>query len=205
MPNELAQRILGMPGASALSVLVILAAFLSAAAWSDLRYQRIPNPLVFPGALLALVLHTVLPAGNGFLSDLPGGLGFLGALKGLALGLLAWLPFYLLGAMRAGDVKLLAMVGAFLGPTEIWWALFFTLLAGGALAFIVALRSAAVGAVLRNLRLMFMGLLYAIGTGKSRAESGHDFVSAARLPYGVAIATGSIASVLYRGRLFNMF
>lgn len=182
-----------------LSVLASLSIFLLVAAWSDLRHQRIPNILVFPGTLLALLAHVTLPAGDGFLSSLPGAQGIAGSLAGLACALLVWLPFYLIRAVRAGDVKLLAMVGAFLGPREIWWALFFTAIAGGLLAIVVAIRRAVLGRLWQNLRQIFWNFFLAF-----HRMPGQPVTSAAQLPYGVAIATGSIASVIYRARLFDL-
>jgi prepilin peptidase CpaA len=52
-------------------------------------------------------------------------------LYGAAVGLACFMPFYLLRAMGAGDVKLLAAVGAFLGPQGVLYATLFSLLAGG--------------------------------------------------------------------------
>lgn len=203
MPDELAQRIFGTPSAMALSVLAVLCAFLLVAAWSDLRRQRIPNVLVLAGMLLALALHSVLPSGHGFLSVLPGGLGFLGALNGLVFGLLALLPFYLLRAMGAGDVKLLAMVGAFVGPVDIWWALLFTLVAGGALSVVLALHRGMLAGVLQNLHLMFLNLMFAAGS-KEAVRPARALVTASPMPYGVAIAVGSIGWGIYRARLFGL-
>jgi prepilin peptidase CpaA len=205
MRYELAQGMFGTPGAMALSVLAILTALLVAAASSDLRHQRIPNRLVLSGAALALILHAALPAGDGFLATLPGALGLAGAVKGLLFGLLAFLPLYFLRAMGAGDVKLLAMVGAFLGPVDIWWALFFTFMAGGVLAIAVAVQRAVLGAVMENLRALFMDFIFTVSTGsKNSFSSAPAAVSAGPLPYGVAIAAGTIGAVIYRAHLAGL-
>lgn len=205
MTDEIVLRLFGTPGELALAVLAVLAALLLGATLSDLRRQRIPNALVFGGSLLALLLHTILPAGDGFISALPGGLGFTGSLKGLAIGLFAMLPLYALRGMGAGDVKLMAMVGAFLGPQEIWWALLFTLIAGGLLAVATLLHRALAGAVLQNLKLIFWDLLFAVGTlgGRFRPPPGN--VTAAVLPYAIAIAFGSLAAAIWRAPQFGLF
>jgi prepilin peptidase CpaA len=208
MLYELLPRMFAPPSAMAHGFVAILSVLLLAAAWSDLRRQCIPNRLVFTGALLALLMHTLLPAGDGFLSLLPGGLGFAGSLKGLVFGLLAFLPLYALRAMGAGDVKLFAMVGAFLGPVEVWSAFFFTLLAGGILALGVALHRALLGSVLSNLKYMFSTFIFSIrGVNHSKDELLPDgsAVSVASLPYGVAIAAGSIVSLTYRAGLSEFF
>ncbi|MEG0884092.1 MAG: prepilin peptidase, partial [Janthinobacterium sp.] len=91
---------------------LLLCILLTGAVWHDMRSRRIPNGLVFGGALAALLLHAVLTPGAG-------GLGLPAALGGLALGLALLLPMYMLRALGAGDVKLMAMVGAFIGPQQV--------------------------------------------------------------------------------------
>jgi len=61
------------------------------------------------------------------------------SLAGFVLGMTLMLPGYLFGATGAGDVKLFAALGALLGPAAIATAFFYTALAGGVLAVIVAL------------------------------------------------------------------
>jgi len=204
MSTELAQKIFGTPNAMALCVLAVLGALVLVAAWSDLRRQRIPNMLVVSGMLLALLLHGVLPGGYGFLSGVPGGLGFLGSLNGLVFGLFALLPFYVLRVMGAGDVKLLAMVGAFVGPSDIWWTLLWTAIAGGALSVVLAVQRGLLLSVMRNLRLMFRSLVFTAASSKVEGAD-RALVTASPVPYGVAIAVGSIGWGIYRAQLFGLF
>ncbi len=213
MSPEFAQSLFGSPSVMSYSVLATLTVLLLAAAWSDLRQRRIPNAVVFPGALLALLLHTILPAGDGFLAPVPGGLGLGGALKGLAFGLLILLPFYRARGMGAGDVKLMAMVGAFLGPVQIWPVIFATLLAGGALAILMALRQRVFGRVFKNVYLMLFGgllrlirraLRAATPATTESAPAGAE-MSGVQLPYGAAIAAGSLAYMLYQLQSAGLF
>jgi prepilin peptidase CpaA len=97
---------------------------------TDLRWRRIPNALTFSGALLGLIYSVLVH----------GGPGAIGSVEGWALGLALWLPFYALGGMGAGDVKLLACVGAWIGPAGVIGVAIYASLAGGALALLVALR-----------------------------------------------------------------
>ena len=202
MSPELAQQIFGAPNTMALCVLAVLSALLLAAAWSDLQRQRIPNGLVFSGTLLAMVLHTVLPEGSGFLSTLPGGLGFGNALLGLFFGLVALLPLYFIRAMGAGDVKLLAMVGAFLGPIDIWLALLSTFIAGGLLAIFMALRMDMLGSALKNVGLMVGHFQFRTGPNLEPPVAG--ITQMIRMPYGVAIAGGCLAYLVLRVRMYGL-
>jgi prepilin peptidase CpaA len=135
----------------------VLMALLALAAVLDVKTGRIPNWLVFGGIVYAL-------AYNAFVPLYPRDVGILFALGGLAVGLLALLPLYLLRAMGAGDVKLMALVGAFIGSTATIASVLATLLAGGVLAVVLALRARRLAGV--------------------------------KMPYGVAIAGGTIGYLL---------
>jgi prepilin peptidase CpaA len=116
------------------------------AALSDLRTRRIPNILTFGAALLALVAHT---STSGF-----AGLGW--AIAGWFIGVLFFLPIFALGGMGAGDVKLLAALGAWLGPGPVVWVALFSLIAGGVLGLLVAVGYGYVTQALTNIWWMFM-------------------------------------------------
>lgn len=192
----------GTPTAVARSGMCALTLLLLAAAWCDWRRQRIPNALVLPGCVLAITMHALLPAGDGFVGILPGALGFGGALAGMAIGLLALMPLYLLGGMGAGDVKLLAMVGAFLGPAHFGRALLAILLAGGVLAIAIAVRRHVAGRVLNNLRQMLWNFEFSLRTGVQLPDINR--ATAAGLPFGVAIAAGCIAYLVYRAQFIGL-
>lgn len=185
------------PQSLALSVLSVLAVLLASAAWSDFRRHRIPNSIVFSGVLLGILLNSLLAPGLGFASRYsPGAGGLAFALGGLGLGLACLLPFYLLRAMGAGDVKLMAMVGAFLGPVDVLGAVLFTFLAGGAMALVVATRSHAWSLLGQNMRGMLLDGLINASTGKAPALDA-PAQSVGKLPYGVAIACGTLGWVLW--------
>lgn len=171
----------------ALLPLTLLFALLAAAVWHDVRARRIPNALVFPGALAALVLHAA------------GGTGVGQALGGLGLGLALLLPMYALRLIGAGDVKLLAMVGAFVGAGQILAIGLFTLAAGGVLALVFAAAQGKLRQLTKNAYQMM------IVTGMSAAGGkiaiAQPAAASGRLPYAVAIAAATVpcALVLYCG------
>src|SRR5687768_2296252 len=122
----------------------IVMALLLIAAASDIRTGRIPNWLVFGGAFYGVLYNAFFPVSH---RDI----GILFALGGFAVGLGAFLPFYLLRLMGAGDVKLMAMVGAFLGAYATLGAIISTLIVGGLLAIAFALFSGRVARMFQNI------------------------------------------------------
>ena len=110
-------RLLHQPGATLLVVLLVTAAVM------DWRTYRIPNWLTAGGMALGLIYNTV--------TFQPWHEGLLGSLAGLGVGLVVLLPVYALRVMGAGDVKLMAMVGAFVGLPDIFNAVLYSLIVGG--------------------------------------------------------------------------
>lgn len=163
---------------------------LSLAVWHDVRARRIPNRLVFAGALIGLALNTFLPAGAGFFTDSSGALGFLNSLGGVAIGLATLLPLYALGAMGAGDVKLMAMVGAFLGPKAVLGAAILTLLSGGLLALAVALWTGTLARVLHNTYVLLLHAVFRAFAGTG-VRIDKPATSTTKLAYAIAIMSGT--------------
>jgi len=163
-------------------ITAILALALLTAVVTDLRARRIHNWLTFPLMLSGLVFHTVVGGLDG--------LGFSAA--GFGLGLAAMIVPFLLGVMGAGDVKLMAGVGAWVGASTILAAFLFTCLAGGVYALgVLAFHRDAARQVLMNLKGAFYGFM------ATRRFAYAPTASAAlpRLCYGVAIAAGTVAAV----------
>jgi len=186
----------------ALACLLTLAAWLAGAVWFDLRERRIPNPWVAAGIVCGVALQALAPAGAGLFDRSWGGLGLLQALLGAAAGLALFMPLYVLRALGAGDVKLLAMVGAWLGPQLLLGATLLTLLFGGALSLVVMLVSRSSRQVLGNVRVMLTTTLISAHAGRLATLEAPS-ASRVRLPYAVAIALGTLGQVgwqLFGGR-----
>jgi len=185
------------PNILGLLALLPLAVLLPAIARVDVRSHRIPNKLVLIGVVLGVVLNGLLPEGFGFNSAIPGGLGWLGALKGLGVGLAVMLPLYWLKAMGAGDVKLMAMVGAFLGPDDVLGVVLATFIGGGVMALSVALWARQIGALVQNLKLMMTGSVVNMSAGQLPLVDAIP-VSVGKLPYAVAIAAGTFGFLAWQ-------
>ena len=96
-------------------------AVLGVATITDLRSRRIPNWLVLPFLLAGIVISCWLQGWHGLGQSLGGAsLGF------VIFGVLFWM-----GGMGAGDVKLCAGIGAWVGPQQLILALVITGMAGG--------------------------------------------------------------------------
>jgi prepilin peptidase CpaA len=167
-------------------LLFLLASHLAIASYWDVRERRVPNKIVLSGLITALLFHTLVSGPSGL------GAAFVGALTGL----IVLLPVNLLRLMGAGDVKLMAMAGAFGASFQgTLWMVLYTLLAGGVLVLLYATLGRAWGKLSSNLLIMLAlgpSELDARGTGDA-----NKLQPAARLPYAVAIAFGSLAYLLF--------
>jgi prepilin peptidase CpaA len=110
---------------------------LSSCAW-DLWQRRIPNALTLASTGAAFALHAV----DGGLTAL------LLAVAGWTVGVLLFLPWWALGGMGGGDVKLLGAFGAWVGPAIVFRAALFAMVAGGVIALVVAFAGGSLGASL---------------------------------------------------------
>jgi prepilin peptidase CpaA len=157
---------------------VAFTAILVAAAIGDLRTRRIPNRLVATLALLGVVFSLVHDHGWPGLPRAGGG---------LLVGLACWLPFYALGWIGAGDVKLYAAAGAWLGPMRALDGAIVGALSGAVLSLIWMMKAHGVKYSVRTLGLAAgTPQLLAPGTGAAARRS--------TLPYGVAIGTGALCA-----------
>jgi len=149
------------------------------AAVTDLKARIVPNVLIIVGLAL----------GFGLQIHASGTPGLIRALEGAAIGLLVFLPFYLAGGMGAGDVKLMAALGACLGPMEILRVALVASLVGALMALALASRRGALGRVLRSTG----GLIAAWFTRWPRRipELTLEAPGNLSIPYAVAIAAGA--------------
>jgi prepilin peptidase CpaA len=160
-------------------VVATVAACAGTSALVDLRIRRVPNPLTLGIAALGIALAAF---GLGIASPWA-------ALAGCAVGLLAMMPGYLIGATGGGDVKLVAAMGTLLGPRGVLFAVVYTAIAGGLLALIVAARRRR----LRDTMERTAALLSTRGANVEEIEHGS---ADNRFAYAPAIAIGAVAAAL---------
>lgn len=162
-----------------------LVVLLSLALWQDVCSRRIQNGLVLAGLLVGVACNIFSLNGPAMFGV--GGIGLSNSLLGALSGLTIMLPLYFLRAMGGGDVKLMAAIGAFLGPMQVFGAALLTFVSGGMLSLIAALWSGSFSRVLGNLRLMSMVAM----SGRSTGLSLKDVQTTGRLPYAIAITIGT--------------
>lgn len=108
-----------------LAARLALAAILIALFFIDLEHQLLPDALTLPGIAVGVVASFFAPPGIAS--------SVIGAALGAAILLaIRWLWKRATGVdgMGLGDVKMLAMIGAFLGWQNVWLVLFFASLTG---------------------------------------------------------------------------
>lgn len=170
----------------------LVATLLVWAAWIDGKELRVPNWLTYPMALSGLVYNLVV-----------GGFGGLGeGTLGLVTGLLCLMPLYAVGGMGAGDVKLMAGVGAWLGWEVTLIAFCVSTVVGAVMAVgMVLYRRAAVKHWANAQKILNEWLT--IRDPRKLSE-----IAAARkptmllLPYGIPICIGSIGYFAYAGLMY---
>jgi prepilin peptidase CpaA len=145
----------------------------------DIRFGRIPNWLTLPAMVVGLAYHFYFAGAHGLLLSA----------CGLLVGFGIFVGLYLLGGMGAGDVKLMAAIGALLGPKDVFYAAVLTAIAGGIYAMVLILLNKTLliryGTILKT--LLFTGH-FAYVPGGTKTPS---------LRYGIAIAAGTMI-VLFR-------
>lgn len=175
-----------MAGVAGYVQMAMLAVLLVVATVIDVRSRRIPNWLTLVGCLAGL--------GSGFAV---GGVdGLLTAGKGLMLAFAIGLPFWLLGWMGAGDVKLVSAVGAFVGSGLVVNTLLAIGIAGAGLAIVALLWR---GVLSRTGERMMATLGLSVASRRWMYVAPDEQERDVRLPYAVAISTGTLVAMLLFG------
>jgi len=153
---------------------------------TDFRTRRIPNVLTFGSAAAGLLFHLIRGgAGDGTT-----------AAAGWAAGAAVFFVPFVLRGLGGGDVKLLAALGAWLGPQEVIWLALYTGVAGGVMAIVVSL---ARGYLRRALQNVWMLLCHWRVAGLQALPGLTLETSAApKLAYAFPILAGTMVSIWLR-------
>jgi len=159
---------------------------LSVATFTDLRSRRIPNWLVLP----------FLAAGFAASGWFHGWHGIVQSLEGAGLALAIYGFFFFMGGMGAGDVKLCVAIGAWIGPSQLFFALVITGMVGG----VMVVCWAAFGGFLKELFTGASNLAFGWkdSGGVLDPEMALSNPKRRKMPYAPAIAIGTLISFFAR-------
>jgi prepilin peptidase CpaA len=160
----------------------VLICVVLAAAIYDARYRKVPNWLSLSGVILGLCLNVYLSGWNGLEA----------AASGFGLALLIYTPLYLIRGMGAGDVKLMAAIGAIVGPHG-WLNIFIaTALVGGLVSLLAVVIKKRAHQTLLNLITIVFELAHFRRPAKADARLDIRNPSSLRMPHAISIAVGCI-------------
>ena len=168
-----------------LAILLLLGGIVLIAGIYDLRFRRIPNWLVLSGFTLGVALNVVFY----------GMVGLRQSALGMGLALLIYFPIYLLRGMGAGDVKLMAAIGAAIGPLNWLGVFFFTGVLGGICGVALLLCKGRLNQGLWNITFILRDLVHLRAPYKGNRELDVSSPRAVRMPHGAVIALGSFAFI----------
>jgi prepilin peptidase CpaA len=164
---------------------ILLGILVAIAAVFDIRYRRIPNWLVLAGIIVGLAWNVYSSGWSGLLR----------ASEGLGLGFILYFPLYLIRARGAGDVKLLAAVGAIAGPLNCFWIFLLTAILGGIIALLLLIFRSRVRQTFFNVGWIIRDLLHLQAPWRSSDELDVTTNKGMRLPHGAMIAVGALAFI----------
>ena len=154
------------------------------AAIIDIRSRRIPNWLTFSTSIIAIIYYTWTKGLEGLFFSF----------KGLLVGIAVLIIPYLMGGMGAGDIKLMGAIGGFLGSKSVFIAFLCSAIIGGFYAFIILALNGHIKRTLQRYGTMLKAFLL---THKFIYINPFLHENKPRLCYGVAIALGTIISLVF--------
>lgn len=172
----------------------VVTATLVVAAVIDGIQLKVPNWLTFPMIASGWIYSTVW-------SPYAGWEGLWYSLFGTFVGLALLLPAYAIGGMGAGDVKLLAGVGAWVWGTVTLYAFVVSALVGGLIALLMVLYKRGWHKHQSQFWMICNEILTVKDPDKLAAIAAERKSSMLLLPYGIPIAIGTIAYFACMGML----
>jgi len=160
---------------------IALSIFLIISVITDLHRRKILNIVTFPAILAGFLFHVVTSGLDGFFYS---GLGFL-----VGLGLLI-IPFIMVG-IGAGDVKLLAAIGAWKGVVFVFYATLYGAVIGGFIALFILIKRKKLGYTLKYTFFSFRFL-----KNRKALKELDEADGSISIPYAVPIAVGAFIAFL---------
>ncbi len=180
-----------MYGQTAVPVIVVLVAALVAAA-TDIWKFKVYNVLTLPLLVSGLLYH----AFRAELAD---------SLLGVLFGFAALIVLYIIGGMGAGDVKLMAGVGAWLGMPLTFYVFIASSLAAGVYSIGLVVWTGQVGETAVNLQILWLRLAsvgrYLGSDDKVESEVRRSDRRKRIIPFAAMVAIGLVATLIWIGNM----
>lgn len=152
------------------------------ASWIDFAQKRVPNWLNLALIVAGFAVQGWYFGGSGIWT------GFLGLWTGFGLLIVPWL----MHGMGAGDVKLMAAIGVWLGPWLTLWSFLLGVVFGAVTAVIMIVSSGRVQSACANVGII-MAKCSSTRTMFSEFGSAKSFGNTSQLlPYGVPLTGGTL-------------
>jgi prepilin peptidase CpaA len=155
---------------------------------------KVPNWLTFPMIALGW-------AYSFYLSGTPGWEGLAYSLLGTVVGLALLLPAYAIGGMGAGDVKLMAGIGAWMWVEVTVLSFAVSAVVGGVIAVLMVLARKSWQKHQHQFWMIWNEILTVKSPEKLAEIARHRKPSMLLLPYGIPMAIGTIAYFAWAGLL----
>ena len=175
----------------------VVTAFVIVAAYIDGKELRVPNKITYPmivaGWIYSMISYGL--AGDGWY------VGLLWSLAGTAVGLATLLPAYSIGGMGAGDVKMMAAVGAWVYCWTTLYAFFVSAVVGAILAIAMIVIS---GDAKKHFNqfVYILNEILTVRNPETLSEIAAERKSSMRLlPYGIPLAIGTVTYFAWMGLL----
>jgi prepilin peptidase CpaA len=154
------------------------------AVYWDLKYRKIPNTLTLTAMVYGVLIRLLLDSTH-----------WLQPIYGILEGFIVFFPFFALGGIGAGDVKLIMAIGSIFGPELLLWVILFSAVSGGVISIFRMVLEYGIKTSLIRIYL----LITTLWNKKQRRmmfnlkETEHLYI-----PYGVAILAGIILTLVLR-------
>ncbi len=176
-----------MLGSPAIPIVIALTAALVAAV-TDVWKFKVYNALTIPLLVSGLLYH-------GFRAELSD------SLVGILFGFAALIALYLVGGMGAGDVKLMAAIGAWLGWPLTFYVFIASSLAAGVYAVLLVVMTGKVGETMVNLHIVWLRLSsigrYLASDDRVEKEVLRSDRRQRIIPFAAMVAIGIVATLIW--------
>ena len=175
----------------------VVTVFVIVAAYIDGKLLKVPNKITYPMIIAGWVysIITYQLAGEGWY------MGLLWSLAGTVVGLLTLLPAYAIGGMGAGDVKMMAAVGAWVHVVTTFYAFCVSAIVGAVIAIIMIVVSGDTKKHWAQAQFILNEIMTVKDPEKLAALAAKRKPKMRLLPYGIPLAIGTVMYFAWMGML----